>query len=240
MKHRHHIVPKHAGGADDPSNIIELTVEEHADAHRLLYEQYGRHQDWLAWQGLAGLLSKEEIVKEQLSRAGKKGGMAGKGVSGNRANGAKANWEKNREKIIITLRENGKYGHLGGAKRDWVWINNGIEAKKILADEIIPEGWKLGRLPMQEESKKKMRQSCKGINKGAIRTAEQRAKLAEYRKGRSWYHNPESGLSKQFKIDEVPEGWVQGRILTKGKGTWGKADSDLAKEVRDGGHDSKL
>jgi len=29
-------------------------------------------------------------------------------------------------------------------------------------------------------------------------------------------------------------------FLTKGDGTWGKADKDLAKEVRDGGHDSKL
>jgi hypothetical protein len=37
--------------------------------------------------------------------------------------------------------------------------------------------------------------------------------------------------------------WAYARVnsfLTKGKGTWGKADKDLAKEVRDGGHDSKL
>ena len=40
--HRHHIIPRHAGGTDDPSNIIELSVEEHAEAHRILYEQYGR------------------------------------------------------------------------------------------------------------------------------------------------------------------------------------------------------
>jgi len=39
------------------------------------------------------------------------------------------------------------------------------------------------------------------------------------------------------------EQWAYARVnsfLTKGKGTWGKADKDLAKEVRDGGHDSKL
>ena len=30
--HSHHIIPKHIGGTDDPSNIIELTVEEHAAA----------------------------------------------------------------------------------------------------------------------------------------------------------------------------------------------------------------
>ena len=45
MKHKHHIIPKHMGGSDDPENIIELSVDEHAEAHRLLYEEYGRPQD---------------------------------------------------------------------------------------------------------------------------------------------------------------------------------------------------
>jgi hypothetical protein len=39
------------------------------------------------------------------------------------------------------------------------------------------------------------------------------------------------------------EQWGYARVnafLTKGEGTWGKADKDLAKEVRDGGHDGKL
>jgi hypothetical protein len=30
LKHIHHIVPKHMGGTDDPSNLVELTVAEHA------------------------------------------------------------------------------------------------------------------------------------------------------------------------------------------------------------------
>lgn len=39
------------------------------------------------------------------------------------------------------------------------------------------------------------------------------------------------------------EGWGYARVnafLEKGKGTWGGADKDVAKEVRDGGHDKKL
>lgn len=212
MKHKHHIIPKHAGGTDDPSNIIELTVEEHAEAHRLLYEQYGRHQDWLAWQGLAGLMKKEEIVKQQLSMAGKKGGSAGKGVTGNRANGAKSNWAKNRDKLLKVLHENGKYGHLGGAKRDWIWINDGNEAKKILADDQIPEGWTLGRLSMDDETRNKIKKSCAGINKGIIRTTEQRERLSSYRKGRKWYHDPSTNKSSQFaEGDEIPTGWIKGR-----------------------------
>jgi len=70
MRHKHHIIPKHMGGSDDPSNIIELSVEEHAAAHKYLYEKYGKLQDKLAWYGLLGILSKEEIL-EELSKAPK-------------------------------------------------------------------------------------------------------------------------------------------------------------------------
>jgi hypothetical protein len=54
VKHKHHIIPRHMGGTNDRSNLIELTVEEHAEAHRLLYEQHGLLQDKLAWLGLQG------------------------------------------------------------------------------------------------------------------------------------------------------------------------------------------
>ncbi len=61
--HAHHIVPRHAGGTDDPSNIVFLTVPEHAEAHRVLYEQYGRWQDKLAWQMLSGMINKHECIR---------------------------------------------------------------------------------------------------------------------------------------------------------------------------------
>lgn len=73
MKHKHHIIPRHMGGTDDPENIIELTIEEHAEAHRILYETYGHWQDYVAWQGLAKLSSKEEHIHMLLSESGKKG-----------------------------------------------------------------------------------------------------------------------------------------------------------------------
>jgi hypothetical protein len=72
MKHKHHIIPKHMGGTDEPSNLIELTVEEHAEAHRLLWEKYGHKQDELAWKGLAGIIGKEELLHELFVMSGKK------------------------------------------------------------------------------------------------------------------------------------------------------------------------
>ena len=73
MKHKHHIIPKHMGGTDDPSNLIELSVEEHTEAHRVLWEQHGRKEDELAWKGLAGIIGKEELLHELFVMAGKKG-----------------------------------------------------------------------------------------------------------------------------------------------------------------------
>jgi hypothetical protein len=77
MKHKHHIIPKHMGGTDEPSNLVELTVEEHAEAHKVLYEIYGKKEDWLAWQGLAKLISKKDILKQMCSHIGEKNGMYG-------------------------------------------------------------------------------------------------------------------------------------------------------------------
>ena len=65
VKHKHHIIPKHMGGTNDPSNIVELTIEEHAEAHRKLFEEHGHWQDEFAWKGLSGQLgNKEKITKE--------------------------------------------------------------------------------------------------------------------------------------------------------------------------------
>ena len=70
--HTHHIIPKHAGGTDAPENIAHLTIEEHAEVHRKLYEEHRRWQDKLAWQGLAGMIGHEECVarayKSQLGK----------------------------------------------------------------------------------------------------------------------------------------------------------------------------
>jgi hypothetical protein len=74
--------------------------------------------------------------------------------------------------------------------------------------------------------KKKAEES--GVPIGIIRAVMRRG-LAAWKSG----HRP--GANQQQ--------WGYARVnafLTKGEGTWGNADKDLAKEVRDGGHDKKL
>jgi len=67
MKHWHHIVPKHVGGSDDPSNLVYITVKEHAEEHKKLCEQYGRWQDKIAWQTLSGQISIQD-AREQMMK----------------------------------------------------------------------------------------------------------------------------------------------------------------------------
>ena len=52
MNHIHHIVPRHMGGSNDKSNLITLTIEEHAMAHKALYEEHGKKADYIAYKSL--------------------------------------------------------------------------------------------------------------------------------------------------------------------------------------------
>jgi len=61
--HTHHIIPKHAGGSDNPENLIKLTVKEHANVHKKLYEEHNRWQDYVAWKALSGQITKAEAIK---------------------------------------------------------------------------------------------------------------------------------------------------------------------------------
>jgi len=174
VKHKHHIIPKHQGGTDDPSNLVTLTVEEHAEAHRLLFEQYGRLQDKLAWLGLQGLMNSADIVKTLQTEGmkGSKNPMFGKpapnrGVKRPGVGGRKigSSWSDAERMIQMTLRNteqhrkkmsevykdpqrNKKISENSrgkiGAASGKKWFNNGIDESYFVDP---PQGWQLGRLP---------------------------------------------------------------------------------------------
>ena len=66
--HNHHIIPKHMGGSDEPSNLIKLTIEEHAEAHKILYETYGKIEDLWAYQLLSNQITYKEGFKKILTK----------------------------------------------------------------------------------------------------------------------------------------------------------------------------
>jgi len=174
-KHKHHIIPKHMGGSNDVSNLVELTIEEHAEAHRILYETHGHTQDKVAWLGLAGIMPYAEIIYTLLSegKKGNKNPMFGKaapnrGVKrpgvGGRKKGTKWSVEERatKEKIRSTTEYKEKMASVYsdpirnanisknnkgkfGAATGKAWYNNGIEEKYFVVDQQ-PKGFARGRL----------------------------------------------------------------------------------------------
>ena len=170
--HKHHIVPRHMGGTDEPSNLTELTIEEHAEAHRILYETYGKHEDYLAWQGLLGLIPKQDIVLE-IQRSNHRNTMQilmekyGVTSPSQLPHVREQISERNRQRYIDgfrplpdwtgkkhreeTKRKIGEKNAIsqrgsGNSQYGTMWITNGSENKKIKSIDIIPETWYKGRV----------------------------------------------------------------------------------------------
>ena len=125
--HTHHIVPRHMGGTDDTSNLVKLNIEQHAEAHRQLYEQYGHWQDRLAWKALSGQLGKEDIIKQKLIEAGKKSKRIGPLKQSHRDNISKAKKGKPRPDIL-----GGNHGRAKAVCCSGVYFGSVVEAAAYL------------------------------------------------------------------------------------------------------------
>jgi len=224
--HKHHIIPKHAGGTDDPDNLVDLTIEEHAVAHKILYEKYNRWQDRVAWLSLSGIMKDEERIyeilknsnpggykhtkeaKKKLSemRMGEKNPMYGKtapnrGVKrpgvGGRKKGTRWSIEE-REKQIKIRSANGYYDFTKDAAR-----NKKIsESKKGSIGSAKGKNWyNNGNIETYSSS------FPDGFTKGRL----PRLQLAK--RGMLWYNN--GIVNKQFKENTQPEGYIRGRITKK-------------------------
>lgn len=146
MKHIHHIIPKHMGGTDDSSNLVELTVQQHAEAHCELFLLYGREEDYIAWRGLAGIIGHEQAVYEQICLAAKKGGEVARQILKGKP-GPKQS-EKTVAKRMATFRTRGynPANHLPKNTREGAL--KAIETKKVngtygaMISNLQPGYWK--------------------------------------------------------------------------------------------------
>ena len=59
----HHIVPKHEGGTDEPSNLVKLPRKLHQEVHYRRWLIYKNISDLYAFQLLGGNLSNEDLTK---------------------------------------------------------------------------------------------------------------------------------------------------------------------------------
>lgn len=154
--HIHHIIPRHMGGTDDPTNLIKLTIEEHAEAHKVLYEQYGFEEDRIAWQGLIGIIPKKELIYEMSKLAGNKTVELKVGIH---------------NPDLIYLKSLGGKTAIKKMKQ-WTkqskWMNNGLVDTRVSIIDVnsyINKGWKLGRLFSANRGKKKLTSNLYWVNK---------------------------------------------------------------------------
>lgn len=131
------------GGTDDPSNLVELTPKEHAEAHRLLYEKHGNWQDYVAWKGLLGLLNKTQIIREMYDRRkGENNPMYNKSITDFMTDEEVNEWKRNLSKagkgrkktkehsnkigLAVSGVKNGMYG-----KPAWNKGKKGVQPKSL-------------------------------------------------------------------------------------------------------------
>lgn len=207
MKHKHHIIPRHAGGTDDPDNIVELTVEEHAEAHRILYEQYGKIQDKVAWMGLAQLAPMKDLIRElqRETKLGENNPMYGKPAP---------NRGKSRPGV-------------GGRKKGSGWTDQ--ERSKHLSIRSAPGYYDYTKSPERCEKISKALTGRKGsaqgkfwFNNGMTETYASECPIG-FVKGRLHKSGAKKGLvwfndgieNKQYRVGEQPEGYIRGRISKK-------------------------
>jgi hypothetical protein len=187
MKHKHHIVPRHMGGTDDPSNLIELTVEEHAEAHRKLYEEHGHIEDYCAWKGLSGQIGKEEIIRLLMDPTGR------------------VHTEETKQKISEAHK--GRSKHTEESKEKLRQFRTGIklseEHKSKISKGLQGNTNMVGR-KLSDETKKKLSEAGKG-NKNACGpqkvSEEERKRRSEASKERWRKYREAKGLDPNKPID---------------------------------------
>jgi hypothetical protein len=137
---KHHIVPKYKGGTDEFDNMITISRTCHTMFHYCNWKLWGNKEDYIAYRGLASQISKEEIIKEISSMTGKR------------------SYENKTGLFALSVEEKKKYSSIGGKKAgkymsQSMWINNGMQNKRILKTDLLSDGWIKGKVKKKERKK---------------------------------------------------------------------------------------
>ena len=143
--HLHHLVPTHAGGTDDPNNLVKVNKAMHAFMHRLRYQETGDLFDCAAANLLFGDWSADEARKFSAAE-GIRRSQTHKEKSAqnwrdyNATEAAKESQRKGSK--AQCLEDKAKGGRIGGKMPYW---NNGLNNKR--SHTCPGEGYVSGKLP---------------------------------------------------------------------------------------------
>jgi hypothetical protein len=150
----HHIIPLHEWRIrinpratrrdkdfNSEINRVDLTVEQHALAHKYLYELNGYEYDRIAYEGLLKFISHEEVVRrvQSLPKSEAHRKKISEKLTGKKnALGVKRTIEQNQKRKLFMAGNSNSVGRF--------WITNSLGENKCLCKgERIPVGWSRGR-----------------------------------------------------------------------------------------------
>ena len=204
------------------------------DAIDMILSDYAKPSRWKAWSKEYNEFAQEEMMQEakrgDIHKAAKKGSYPATVVVINSGIVVKQEIVKTPAAVPAVFNE------LQAQYPDAIISVESKTGETLFSESVVNEEddkdqKSTDRGPLDDdniETALKKKAEDTGVPIGIIRAVMRRG-LAAWKSG----HRP--GANQQQ--------WGYARVnafLTKGEGTWGKADSDLAKEVRDGGHDKKL
>ena len=99
LKHDHHIIEYINGERKRTDKTIKLTIKEHAEIHKKDFIEHGHIEDKLAWQGLNGIIDKQELISQLISHKNKE-----------RWTSNDPKWISYREKVLQKFNSKGQKG----------------------------------------------------------------------------------------------------------------------------------
>lgn len=117
---KHHIVPRCLGGSDDPTNLVDLTPEEHYVAHQLLVKIYPDNP---------------KIIRAAVM------------MIPSRPSNKMYGWLRKKFAKVQSKRQSGKGNSQFGTK--WIHNKSTMSSMKISKSDPIPLGWESGRIIKQ-------------------------------------------------------------------------------------------
>ncbi len=219
--HRHHIIPRHMGGTDDPDNIQVLTVEEHAIAHLKLYEKYGKYEDYCAYLMLSGKNKDPEFLRTRgiiggtgCQRMRKEKGLKGPELFYGREVSSRERFKNSSKGGKIQGKINAENGHMQKIQK----MSNCSEAGKKGGAATMASGKGAFGDPVQRlESAKKggKVQGKRNSESGHLaKIAQMSIEENKRNLGMKWITNGEN--NKMISpTDGIPEGYKRGKTQRK-------------------------
>jgi hypothetical protein len=172
------------GGDNNKENLTTLTAKEHFIVHKILCILHPNNEKlkYAFWAMCNQTKNRNYIVSGRDYEYAKK--LLSPIWSKEKSKDTREKISKGKKGKKINVNKNGDLNHNFG--KIWIKNINSFEEKMIKIEDIIPDGWQIGR-----------------FKRGSLGKSQITGKL--------WYHNL-NGEEKYFnKEDIIPDGWILGR-----------------------------